>query len=92
MRLSRLLLTPFYLTGPLLIIWELFTPALSIPVLLLSIAYIVMLARFLVATVSPIRKCGEPQTLSRDLQHSRSASPGFITPALEASPFAGGIT
>ena len=47
MRLSRLLLTPFYLTGPLLIIWELFTPALSIPVLLLSIAYIVMLARFL---------------------------------------------
>ena len=43
-RLSRLLLTLFYLAGPLLIIWELFTPALSVPILLLSAAYIVLLA------------------------------------------------
>ena len=43
MRLSRLVLTLFYLAGPLLIISELFTPALSIPILLLSVAYIVLL-------------------------------------------------
>ena len=43
-RLSRLLLTLFYLAGPLLIIQELFKPALSIPTLSLSVAYIGLLA------------------------------------------------
>ena len=43
-RLSRLVLTLFYLAGPLLIIWELFIPALSVPVVLLSAAYFVLLA------------------------------------------------
>jgi hypothetical protein len=41
--MSRLVLTVFYLAGPLLIISELFTPALSIPILLLFAAYVVLL-------------------------------------------------
>ena len=41
--MSRLVLTLFYLAGPLLIIWELFTPALSIPILLLFTAYVMLL-------------------------------------------------
>ena len=45
--LSRLVLTLFYLAGPLLIISELFTPALSIPILLLSVAYFVLLVSLL---------------------------------------------
>ena len=43
MWMSRLVLTLFYLTGPLLIISELFTPALSIPILLLFAAYVALL-------------------------------------------------
>ena len=44
MRLCRLVLTLFYLAGPLLIISELFKPLLSIPILLLFGAYSVLLA------------------------------------------------
>ena len=43
MRLSHLVLTLFYLAGPLLVISELFTPTLSIPILVLGAAYIVLL-------------------------------------------------
>ena len=90
MRLSRFVLTLFYLAGPLLIIWELFTPALSIPILLLSAAYVVVL--FSLRRDGPADAKGwHASNLVAGFAHSLSASPGSITPALEASPFAVGI-
>ena len=91
MRLSRFVLTLFYLAGPLLIISELFTPALSIPILLLFAAYIVLLVS---SSARPSLRCevGSAKQLVAGLPHSRSASPGFITLASGVSPYAAGIT